>query len=144
MDMQMRKSEDKISTEELNVVFAKYKLTLPYAYKQFILENNGGYNTLSKYNEEIHIDHFYCIKLKIDDDIFSDGLINAIEIIELYQIEENILEEGLFPFAADSGGNTYCIAMNKNEFGEIYKFFWDGSPKRFVCNSFENLLSGLI
>lgn len=139
----MRKSEETISSEELRLVIAKYKLKIPNSYKKFILKFNGGYNIPSNYSEGVSVDHFFCIKMEVDNDIFSNSLTNVVEIIEDYQIKEDELEKGLFPFAADAGGNTYCISMNRDDYGVVYKFYWDGSPKLFVCNSFEDLLIGL-
>lgn len=143
MNLQMRKSEEQISKEELGLVIDKYKLNLPDSYIEFILKHNGGYNSPSNYEEGVNIDYFYCVKLNREVDIFSKQLTNAVEMIEDYQIKEEELPKGLFPFAADAGGNTYCMSMNEADYGTIYKFYWDGSPKAFISHSFRELISGL-
>lgn len=138
-------SADHISSAEFNSFISENKLNLPESYRRFILKQNGGYLKNHQFNSNDHsyiISEIYCVKNKINKDAL-EGLLSSLEVMEDQQINDDLLPEDLYPFASDPGGSTFCISTNSENLGKIYLFYWDGSERAFVCDSFEEFMNGL-
>ncbi|CAL2094297.1 SMI1_KNR4 domain-containing protein [Tenacibaculum sp. 190524A05c] len=143
----IRKSETPISKEELNTFIEKYNLDLPGSYIEFILLNNGGYTSKSLFesNEDksFIIDCFYSVRSDLGDFQSNLGrLVNIKKILENNLVDRD-LPSDLFPFGDGGAGTFFCISMNQDSLGKIYKYYWDGSGLEYVCDSFKIFLDGL-
>ena len=61
----------------------------------------------------------------------------------MYEFALKDLPFDIYPFGDGGGGTFLCISMNEENFGKIYKYFWDGSGLQYVCDSFEEFIEGL-
>ena len=141
-------SGEPISDIEYGLFVLEFNLNLPESYKAFILNNNGGYPELSYFqnaNSELYeIQAFYCVKLEVGDFLENlDSLTSSLEIIQDHQVDEQNIPSSFYPFGYDSGGSVYCLSMDSKNQGAVFKCYFDGSPERYICDSFEDFVNGL-
>ncbi len=129
--LSIRKSEINISVSELKLFIDSYNLVLPDSYIEFILENNGGYSSETLFGSSTEdgfiIDSFYSIRPDLGDFASNLGrLVNVKKILE-NNLKDKDLPVELYPFGDGGAGTFFCISMDKNSLGKIYKYYWDGS-----------------
>ena len=145
-------SGEPISDIEYGQFVSEFNLSLPDSYKEFILENNGGYPEESSFDSseedgyDINIDNFN--RISVGDEVFEeleDKVYSAREAIQDHQISQEDIPSHLYPFALVLGGNNLCISMKNEDFGSIYIYALDGRTpvQRYVASSFEELINGL-
>lgn len=145
--IRLNESESQISSNTISDFIDTYELALPDSYIEFMSVNNGGYPELNYFIDKednlYEIQCFYCIRLELGDVIQElDKLSNIVRVLENEKIEKT-LPDKYYPFGYDSGGNMYCISMNERSLGQIFKCYFDGSPAKLICNSFEEFINGL-
>ena len=109
----------KLSEEELHDFELENQIKLPADYRTFLLENNGG-NPVKQNNP---------VPATIVSYIF--GMHNGDYYASLYKhidVFKNRIPFGTFPIANDPFGNQFLMALNEENYGQIY--FWDheGEP----------------
>lgn len=145
--------EDKnkdISLDEIKIFLNEFSLKLPKSYVDFIWNHNGGYPSLSAYGnpyeDGVAIEVFCCLDPDYDRKKYIPGkLISVNDIIDSHQVLEKNLPPYLFPFGLDAGGGYFCISTKKDDFGEIYMFYMDGTCEEpvYLCDSFEEFINNL-
>lgn len=146
----LRKSGKPLSIIEIENLLEVLKVKLPEKYSRFISDHNGGYPSLSAYGnpyeDGVAIEVFCCLDPDYDRKKYIPGkLISVNDIIDSHQVLEKNLPSYLFPFGLDAGGGYFCISTKKDEFGEIYMFYMDGTCDEpvYLCESFEEFINNL-
>lgn len=124
---------------------------LPKAYRNFLLENNGGkpdkdffYVPGWQYKQSL-ITEF--------ESIFSNG--NGFGLLQILDVKSDIFPKGFIPIGSDPGGNLILMSLNTDIYGKI--FFWDHEDAPddqletieaytniyFLANSFEEFVNSL-
>ncbi len=122
MVLQMRDSLKPLSEEKLCEVENRMGFTLPTAYRQFLLQYNGGKPKPAGF------------RFDKESDTYNDSEINFFhgiqEDAEFYinferncRMSEGRMPPDLIPIASDPFGNWICIAVSGEDCGQVY--FWD-------------------
>ena len=95
-------------------------ITLPDDYKQFLLQNNGGYPSeelvFTLDDSQSVLSHFYTLGLPTDD------ILSLEECLKQFVVTRRI-ESNYLPIADDAFGNQLCLRLSGREHGQVY--FWD-------------------
>lgn len=125
-----------ISDNEIKEIEAKYEIQLPDYFISFV-RNHGGTSTKELvYSDKFWVNFFLPLKSEINASIVS---------IKEGQIS-NYNDNTWLPFAIDSGGWAFCIALKESILGQVWidKFdSGDENPFEFVSDSFENFIEQL-
>jgi cell wall assembly regulator SMI1 len=142
---------DRPATEEqVAALEARFEAKLPSAYREFLIEYNGGRPRPDRFKVT------NTITGRTQDDVvawFKSLDPESPECIhETLDILGERLAPGLVPFARDPGGNHLCLSLRKQDYGKVY--FWDHecisddeaepNPTYPLADSFESFLAGLI
>jgi len=101
-NIKLNDSESALTNEEFDQFVNEFNLTLPEAYKNFILKSNGGYPELIHFEDDegnlFEIQCFNCIRLELGDVLDELNLLsNSVRTLDNEKIERN-LPEYLYPF----------------------------------------------
>lgn len=118
------------------------KVTLPDAYRQFLILNNGGIPSLNVVDiggapgSPTDVQVFFGIDRKIESSTL---------LWNLRLIANRIHLKHVLPIACDSGGNLFCIDMSGENNGEVlYCDLEDhAATLYFVASNFDAFLSKL-
>lgn len=127
-------------------------IKFPDAYRQHILQTNGGYCEPSVFRFR---ERGTCTSSRIDGFLaVTDGPHNNLrKYIDIYKKDAYRLPFRMIPIAHDPGGNLICISCAGNDLGFVY--FWDHELEppemsetyrenlHLVATSFEAFLSWL-
>lgn len=129
-------------------------LTLPDAYKQHLLQYNGGYcepavfDFVEKGRKTSSVVGWFLA-------LYEGEYTNLRTYCTWYKFDEKRLPAWIVPFAHDPGGNLICLSCGADDYGRIY--FWnheeevdyslspdtDYSNLYLIAESFEHFLQGL-
>lgn len=148
--------EKEITISDVEQIEKELKIKMPSQLKDFILKCNGGMpenNAWLDPDDEydyvaIHelIPIKYYNKFDNDKNYLMDGITKNLW-------NRKLLPETLLPFAKDAGGNYFCINLANDK---IYYYTLDTwsdqlsltdnykQNTRFLCNSFNEFISGLV
>jgi hypothetical protein len=143
----MEESAPAVPKEHIDQLESEMGVVLPAAYKQFLLEHNGGRPTPNAFPiEGMENNPFGVIQVFF-------GLGDEIESCDLRwnrEVFRDRLPPNLFPIACDDGSDLICLSLRGRDGGAI--LFWDGqaegSPPS-CCNvyriaaSFSEFINGL-
>lgn len=141
MKIHTRAQNRQLDTTDLARIEEKMGRPLPEAYRTFLLMHNGGRPEPN--GIDIPEAHFQATDVQVfhglEDEFECDDLFWNLDILE------GCLENHLLPIAGDSGGNTFVLVLNDQEYGQIFYFDAGEIPPRpyFVANDFTEFLSKL-
>ena len=125
-----------ISNDDILELESKYNIQIPKYFISFI-ENYGGTSTKEiVYNDRFWVNFFLPIKSDINSSILS------IKEGQIFNYNDNTW----LPFAIDSGGWAFCIALKEEIKGQVWidKFdSGDENPFEFVAPTFESFIDNL-
>lgn len=119
MEIQMSKTRDAVSEQQLTDIESKLDLQLPAEYKEFLLMYNGGRPKPGGFLIQVGeaknrslVDFFFCIK---EGDIY--------DLVKYHKRLKNRVPDCLLPIATDPFGNIICLSVSGPSYGKVY--FWD-------------------
>lgn len=132
----LKLQQEKISLFEVEQFEVDNGFILPISFKQFLVQNNGGVPKERIFWDgvlESGVSYFYPL---IYGENTIEKIINSIH-------RDDALPNSFLPFASTGGAGDYTISMNKDSFGAIYIFHYDGSEPFKIANSFEMFINQL-
>lgn len=141
--MEIQNEFDPITEQDLLSFEKGIDLKLPEDYKEFIIRNNGGYPTLTKFlftdtrgnPSESLVDYFFPVG--------TDFMYNVGALYDFMKSEDR-LPNGMLPIAYDPFGNMVCISLSGEAHGSVY--FWDHELEfeennlSIIANSFSDFI----
>ena len=136
-----------LAAEDIKILEANLKITLPSNYKNFLLKYNGGKPNPDCFPiEGLKNNPYGGVRLffGIDRDIQSNN------IDWNYDVMRGRLPTGLLPIASNGSGDILCLALSDVDEGKLY--FWDYYGEQnpptfdnlyFIANSFGEFLDSL-
>lgn len=150
--MKIRKPAEKIETEDFIRLENDLEIELPQEYKEFLLQNNGGYveGFLCTPNfKEVHPETHEVFMQSVNPDKFY----SLEEVLEEYEDNEDdpVFPEKMIPIGYDSTGNKLLIGVAEDEdYGCVFfaNHEWYVSQTGFyvitkIANSFGEFVSSL-
>ena len=125
-----------ITNEDIIEIQNKFSIQIPEYFISFI-KNHGGTSTKEVvFNDKFWVNFFLPLKSDINTSI------TTLKEGQIFNYNDN----AWLPFAIDSGGWAFCIALKDEIKGQVWvdKFdSGDESPFEFVSSSFEEFINGL-
>lgn len=125
-----------IEDNDIKEVEATFNIQFPEYFLSFLKKHGGTSTKEGVYSDSCWVSFFLSLK--------SDKGASIVSLLEGYRINSN--ERDWIPFAIDSGGWSFCIALKEDIKGQVWvdKFdSGDENPFSFVANSFEDFINGL-
>ncbi len=128
--MQLTDSYRATNQQELSQIESYFNIELPIAYREFLLQNNGGSPTFHDY--------------KIGGEYFDDvgwffGIRNSemTHDLKTENIEmKNRIPQHYFCIGISFGGNIICLSLKEKEYGFVYR--WDHEIENYDGNPWED------
>jgi hypothetical protein len=129
-----------VSEEEIIVFENEIQKEIPFSFRSFILQKNGGSTKEVIFRESNGNEHYISHFLPLLEG--NNGSIkNDIALVNDEKPEINWL-----PFGFDPGGWTYCISLKKESYGQVFLFRMDKIHEEafdFIAPSFEEFINNL-
>lgn len=125
-----------ISDDDIYEVEKKFDIEFPDYFLSFLKQHGGTSTKEVVYSDAFWVNFFLPLKSDVGGSIVS--------LMEGQRV--NYSDNDWIPFAIDSGGWSFCIALKDNIKGQIWvdKFdSGDKNPFEFVTNTFEDFINGL-
>lgn len=122
MSITVTRAGEQLTEEQINNVERELGRSIPFSYRLFLLEHNGGYPEPSEFSIvdagtgrtiEVAVRRFFGIGT-------AEETFNLDYAISMFG---DRLPHGIFPIARDPGGSLICIATEGPDAGKVY--FWD-------------------
>lgn len=126
-------SEKKITQDEFSEFEKKFSKIFPDSFREFYLENNGGYLPESVHPSPLLFSGFNSIKY------------GKVSIEKIYQdlIDDFNELKDMVPFADDEGGDCFLLSLRDKDYGKIYIWLMDEKNLSFVSKSFDDFINEL-
>ena len=124
-----------VTDERIKVVEAELKIKFPKDFVANIKQYDGGYpipNKITVEGREEVLNNL--VSFQEEDTSFILDIISDIE---------NFDDSNLVPIAEDPFGNLFCYSFGENICEIVFWNHEEGSVKKHVCNSFEELIAML-
>ncbi|HHC4899985.1 TPA: SMI1/KNR4 family protein [Escherichia albertii] len=133
MRLTIEESEKKLTQDEFSDFEKYFGKKLPDSFKNFYLENNGGYLSENGQSSPLLFSGFISIKY------------GKVPIEKIYQdlIDDFLDLKDMVPFADDEGGNCFLLSLRDKDYGQIYIWLMDEKELAFVCESFDSFINEL-
>ncbi len=134
--IKLRLIAESITLEEVNQFELGVLGELPDEYKNFLVENNGGFPREKMFiNEEFECDVslFYSLK---------HGKYNLEGVLDRVY-DDNGLNNSYFPFASSGSGSLYVFSLKEKDYGVVYLDHMDDSDIVKLSDSFSGFLDNL-
>jgi cell wall assembly regulator SMI1 len=125
-----------IGDNDIKEVEDTFNIQFPEDYLSFLKKYGGTSTKEVVYSDSCWVNFFLSLK--------SDTGASIVSLLEGYRINYNEID--WIPFAIDSGGWSFCIALKEDIKGQVWvnKFdSGDENPFAFVANSLEDFINGL-
>lgn len=125
-----------IDDNEIREIESNFKIKLPDYFLSFLKQYGGTSTKEIVYTNSFWVNFFLPLK--------SDITLSIESIFLAYQSEYNQIE--WLPFAIDSGGWPFCIALKEDIKGQVWVDKFDSGDENsfeFVANTFEEFINGL-
>ncbi|MTH48565.1 SMI1/KNR4 family protein [Intestinirhabdus alba] len=133
MRLIIEESEKKLNQNEFFEFQKYFSKKNPDEFRDFYLENNGGYLPETSHPSPLLFSGFISIKY------------GKIPIEKTYQdlIDDFPELKDMVPFAEDEGGNCFLLSLRDKDYGKIYIWLMDEKKLTFVCESFGEFINKL-
>ncbi|EEJ7234992.1 SMI1/KNR4 family protein [Salmonella enterica subsp. salamae] len=133
MRLMIEESEKKLTQDEFSEFERYFSKKFPDSFRNFYLENNGGYLSESAYPSPLLFSGFISIKY------------GKVPIEKTYQdlIDDFLELKDMVPFADDEGGNCFLLSLRDKDYGQIYIWLMDEKELAFVSESFDEFMNEL-
>lgn len=116
--MKIIDTEESVGNAAVELFERVLNAKLPVAYRQFLLQHNGGYPSPENFRsldgqEESSVQDFYRINSKNRHD----------DLLDCWKLFRDRIPDDFLAIGSDPGGNQICIAVRGKFHGKI--FFWD-------------------
>ena len=148
MGMIFLETSEQLQAADIKTVEATFNIRLPIDFTKHYLEFNGGYPEKADFTWQnnqgtTRINCFFSIK--------HEGFNSLESTYQQLVIDEEYLPIGIVPFAADDGGNFFCISARKGDYDCVYYCNNDhyemreneGDYLELLTSSFNGFLSNL-
>ncbi|EBR8266260.1 SMI1/KNR4 family protein, partial [Salmonella enterica subsp. enterica serovar Durham] len=127
MRLMIEESEKKLTHDEFYEFERYFSKKFPDSFRNFYLENNGGYLAESAHPSPLLFSGFISIKY------------GKVPIEKTYQdlIDDFLELKDMVPFADDEGGNCFLLSLRDKDYGKIYIWLMDEKELAFVSESFD-------
>jgi cell wall assembly regulator SMI1 len=125
-----------VDDSDVKEVESTFNIQFPEYFLSFLQKYGGTSTKEVVYSDSFWVNYF----LPLNSDISA----SIVSLLEGYRTNYN--QNNWIPFAIDSGGWSFCIALKEDIKGQIWidKFdSGDENPFEFVANSFEEFINGL-
>ncbi|EJX0404038.1 SMI1/KNR4 family protein [Salmonella enterica] len=134
MWLTIEEAEKKLTQDEFVEFEKHFSKKLPDGFKNFYLENNGGYLPETVHPSPLLFSGFISIKY------------GKVPIEKIYQdlIDDFPELNDMVPFADDEGGNCFLLSLRDKDYGRIYIWLMDEKELVFVSETFDNFIKELL
>lgn len=133
MQLIIEESEKKLTQDDFFEFEKYFGKKFPDGFRDFYLENNGGYLPESEHPAPLLFSGFIPIKH------------GKVPIEKTYQdLTDDFIElKDMVPFADDEGGNCFLLSLRDKDYGKIYIWLMDEKELTFVSESFDEFINEL-
>ncbi|MFW0767453.1 SMI1/KNR4 family protein [Trabulsiella odontotermitis] len=133
MRLAIEEPEKKLTPDEFFEFQQLVGKTFPDEFRDFYLENNGGYLPESVQPSPLLFSGFIPIKY------------GRVPIEKTYyDLVDDFPElKNMIPFADDEGGNCFLLSLRDKDYGRIYIWLMDEKELGFVSQSFDEFINAL-
>ncbi|EDS4738684.1 SMI1/KNR4 family protein [Salmonella enterica] len=134
MWLTIEEAEKKLTQDEFVEFEKHFSKKFPDGFKNFYLENNGGYLPETVHPSPLLFSGFISIKY------------GKVPIEKIYQdlIDDFPELNDMVPFADDEGGNCFLLSLRDKDYGRIYIWLMDEKELVFVSETFDNFIKELL
>lgn len=139
MKISLYEGNSAINIEEIEKVESELNISFPLEYREFLLNQNGGYPNLTVFSlpdgtDTSAISEFYPI---------GNMKTNLLKCNKYFNYDKNFIT-----IADDQGGNQILLRVKGDNIGEIHFFYHDVDPEEenpmhFLANSLNDFLKNL-